>query len=51
MSKMIAILATHTKTGAKVQRTIDHSPSFTGVQTSDDGRPATQVSPGGFLTG
>ncbi|OAQ53159.1 hypothetical protein HTG_06705 [Natrinema mahii] len=51
MSKIFAVLATHTKTGAKVQRTIDHSPSFAGVQTSDDGRPATQVSPGGFLTG
>ncbi|MGQ3412748.1 hypothetical protein [Natrinema versiforme] len=51
MSKILAVLAAHTKFGAKVQRTIEHSPSFSGVQTSDDGRPATQVSPGGFLTG
>jgi len=51
MSKVLAILATHTKAGAKVQRTIEHSPSFSGVQTSENGRPETQVSPGGFLTG
>ncbi|SEQ80530.1 hypothetical protein [Natrinema salaciae] len=51
MSKILAILASTTKTGAKVQRTIEHSPSFSGVQTTDTGRPQTQVSPGGFLTG
>ncbi|WP_226004883.1 hypothetical protein [Natrinema salinisoli] len=51
MSKILAILATYTNTAAKVQRTIDHSPSFSGVQTSDDGQPETRVSPGGFLTG
>ncbi|WP_222915374.1 hypothetical protein [Natrinema sp. SYSU A 869] len=51
MSKILAILAAHTETGAKVQRTIEHSPSFSGVQTSDNGHPETQVSPGGFLTG
>ncbi|WP_176548144.1 hypothetical protein [Natrinema sp. CBA1119] len=51
MSNILAILATHTKAGAKVQRTIEHSPSFSGVQTSENGRPETQVSPGGFLTG
>ncbi|ELY79130.1 hypothetical protein [Natrinema gari] len=51
MSEILAILAAYTKTGTKIQRTIDHSPSFSGVQTSDDGQPETRVSPGGFLTG
>jgi hypothetical protein len=51
MSKVSSILATHTAVGAKVRRTIEHSPSFSGVQTSDDGRPETQAPAGGFLTG
>ncbi|AFO55655.1 MULTISPECIES: hypothetical protein [unclassified Natrinema] len=51
MSKLLAILATHSDTAAKVRRTIEHSPSFSGVQTSDDGQLEARVSPGGFLTG
>ncbi|SEW25536.1 hypothetical protein [Natrinema salifodinae] len=51
MSKILAILAAHTKFGAKVQRTIEHSPSFSGVQTSETGRPDTQAPAGGILTG
>ena len=51
MSKILSILMAQTRVGAKVQRTIEHSPEFSGVQTSDTGRPDRQVSPGGFLTG
>ncbi|WP_247003575.1 hypothetical protein [Halosolutus gelatinilyticus] len=51
MSKTLTILAAHTRIGAKVQRTIEHSPEFSGVQRSETGRPERQVAPGGFLTG
>ncbi|MFC4540893.1 hypothetical protein ACFO5R_02990 [Halosolutus amylolyticus] len=51
MSKILAIVATYTSIGAKVQRTIEHSPEFSGVQKSETGRPDRQAPAGGFLTG
>lgn len=51
MSKIMSILTTTAVFGAKARRAIDNSPEFTGVQTSDDGRPETQAPAGGILTG
>ncbi|AFZ72646.1 hypothetical protein [Natronobacterium gregoryi] len=51
MSKVLSVLASDSRTGARVKRRIGHSPQFSGVQTGDNGRPDRQVSPGGFLTG
>ncbi|EMA29340.1 hypothetical protein [Halobiforma nitratireducens] len=51
MSKALAILSSYSGIAAKTQRTIEHSPDFSGVQTSDRGQPDRQVPAGGFLTG
>ncbi|MFC4248699.1 hypothetical protein ACFOZ7_17500 [Natribaculum luteum] len=52
MSKISTILVTGVRTYAKVQRTIEHSPDFSGPQTnSRDGRPGRSLPAGGFLTG
>ncbi|SDR28342.1 hypothetical protein [Natronobacterium texcoconense] len=51
MSKLLTILATYSRIGAKAKRTIEHSPEFSGVQTSENGRPERQAPAGGFLTG
>ncbi|WP_176393243.1 hypothetical protein [Natronolimnobius baerhuensis] len=50
MSKILAILAAYTKTGAKVRRTIEHSPQF-GETDHDDASPSGRIPPGGMLTG
>ncbi|ELY59156.1 hypothetical protein C491_07441 [Natronococcus amylolyticus DSM 10524] len=47
----MSILATTAMFGTKVRRAIDNSPEFTGVQTSDNGRPEAQAPAGGILTG
>ncbi|MFC4436167.1 MULTISPECIES: hypothetical protein [Natrialbaceae] len=51
MSKIMSVLTTAIGITAKVRRTIDHSPRFSGVQGGEDGRPDTQIPAGGFLTG
>lgn len=51
MSKIMAVLATHSGIAAKAQRAVEHSPEFSGVQTSDRGQPDRQIPAGGFLTG
>ena len=52
MSKILATVTAGTQRIAKARRTIAHSPAFGNDQTTDeDGRPATRIPPGGFLTG
>ncbi len=52
MSKILATVTAGTQRIAKTRRTIAHSPGFgDGRSTSEDGRPATRIPPGGFLTG
>lgn len=51
MSKTLQTVATYTSIGAKAQRTIEHSPEFSGIQKSESGRPDRQIPPGGFMTG
>lgn len=49
MSKIMHQMVTMTKTGAKIRRTIDHSPQF-DAEAADDS-PTGRIPPGGFLTG
>ncbi|NGM68651.1 hypothetical protein G6M89_06445 [Natronolimnobius sp. AArcel1] len=51
MSKILAILAAYTKTGAKIRRTIEHSPQFGETDNTDDESPTGRIPPGGMLTG
>lgn len=48
MSKIMSILTTTAVFGAKARRAIDNSPEFSGVQTSDDGRPEARLPVGGL---
>ncbi|MEY7849183.1 hypothetical protein AB7C87_08290 [Natrarchaeobius sp. A-rgal3] len=49
MSKLLHIVTTYTNTGAKIRRTIEHSPDL-GDEPTDE-RPSGRIPPGGFLTG
>ncbi|MDS0476110.1 hypothetical protein [Natrinema sp. 1APR25-10V2] len=52
MSKLLATVTAGTQRIAKTRRTIAHSPAFGDDRpTNEDGRPATRIPPGGFLTG
>ncbi|MFD1565212.1 hypothetical protein ACFR99_16870 [Haloarchaeobius amylolyticus] len=52
MSKILAAVTASTQQIAKARRTIAHSPELGDDQATDEqGRPATRISPGGFLTG
>jgi hypothetical protein len=52
MSKILATVTAGTQRLAKTRRTIAHSPALGSDQsTTEDGRPATRIPPGGFLTG
>ncbi|QLK24624.1 hypothetical protein HYG81_10865 [Natrinema zhouii] len=52
MSKILATVTASTQRIGKARRTIAHSPSLGDDQTTnEDGRPATRILPGGFLTG
>lgn len=52
MSKLLSTVAAGTTRLAKTRRTIRHSPQFGEDRTTgEDGRPATRIPPGGFLTG
>lgn len=52
MSKILALMATYTQTGAKIRRTIEHSPDFGGDESTDnDDSPSGRIPPGGMLTG
>ncbi|WP_165874857.1 hypothetical protein [Natrarchaeobius oligotrophus] len=50
MSKILHALVAQTNRGAKIRRTIEHSPSFGGDRADDDS-PSGRIPPGGFLTG
>ncbi|WP_195893100.1 hypothetical protein [Halopiger djelfimassiliensis] len=52
MSKILAAVTAGTERLATARRTIRHSPEFGDDRTAnEDGRPATRIPPGGFLTG
>lgn len=51
MSKLMTLLTNYSRIGTRARRTIDNSPEFSGVQTSENGRPERQAPAGGFLTG
>ncbi|MGM0388389.1 hypothetical protein [Natrinema limicola] len=52
MSKLLAAVTAGIQRIAKARRTIAHSPAFGEDRTTDEeGRPATRIPPGGFLTG
>ncbi|WP_222915376.1 hypothetical protein [Natrinema sp. SYSU A 869] len=52
MSKIFTTVTAGTQRIAKARRTIAYSPALGEGQTTDeDGRPATRILPGGFLTG
>ncbi|MDJ1431319.1 hypothetical protein [Halostagnicola sp. A-GB9-2] len=52
MSKLLVLTTRIARRGAKVRRTIRHSPEFGNEPaTTDDGRPAKHCPPGGFITG
>jgi hypothetical protein len=51
MSKIVTVFTVAAGKTAKVRRTINHSPGFSGVQRGENGEPDTQVPAGGFLTG
>lgn len=50
MSKILSTLAMQTKTGAKIRRTIEHSPQL-GDDANDADSPSGRIPPGGMLTG
>ncbi|AEH36125.1 hypothetical protein [Halopiger xanaduensis] len=51
MSKILALMATYTQTGAKIRRTIEHSPDFGDESADNDDSPSGRIPPGGMLTG
>ncbi|GAB3666787.1 hypothetical protein [Halopiger thermotolerans] len=51
MSKILALMATYTQTGAKIRRTIAHSPDLGDGDAANDDSPSGRIPPGGMLTG